>query len=178
MRVSLGDTMVFSEAPPPVGVMASNDPPACPPGSAYVYSAANGGGSCYQQATANMVFCPGGGQALPGQCASLPGQSSSGVTVPAAPPSIAPSSTIPTSVTNVATALNVSPATIQNDTSGFWTGFYAAMAKASIDPASSPASLIQTAYQQYAGVSTSSGVSPLLLLGVAAVALFAFGGTK
>jgi hypothetical protein len=94
-------------------------------------------------------------------------------------PSIAPSSTIPTSVTNVATALNVSPVTIQNDTTGFWQGFYAALAKQSIDPASSSAIMIQTAYQQYNGgtASTSTDMLPLILiLGVGA--LMFFGGSK
>lgn len=143
--------------------------------------------------TTNMIFCPGGGMALPGQCGSMPGQmeqgpatvpstaSSSGMTVAAVPPSIAPSSTVPASVTNVATALNVSPATIQGDTSGFWQGFYAALAKQSIDPASSTASVIQAAYQQYNGgapASSGSDITPVLLIGGGLALLLLFGSSK
>jgi hypothetical protein len=104
-------------------------------------------------------------------CAPLQAESS-GTTMAAVSATIAPSSTIPSSVTNVATALNVSPATIQGDTSGFWQGFYAALAKASIDPVASSAAIIQAAYQQYAGVSsTSDGSDTTLLLLISAAAI-------
>jgi hypothetical protein len=86
-------------------------------------------------------------------------------TVAAVPATVAPSSTIPVSISNVATALGVSPYAIINDTTGFWNSFYASLANQSIDAGSASAQVIQTAYDQYNGglVAAATPTNSLLI---------------